>query len=83
MTNPCLRCGSMEPRHRISLECKVTKRVVGDRVVSRVGSQAGYRAGTIVRGYGNSIEYGVKWDEKFGRPRRSNSFSGWLNREGA
>ena len=91
MTFPCHRCGSTEPRHRISLdrkpdgelECKVTKRAIGDRVISRVGSQAGYRAGTIVRGYGNSIEYLVRWDERFGTPRESNNSSGWLAREGA
>jgi len=82
VTYPCKRCGSREPRHRISLECKVTKRAIGDRVISQVGSQAGDRAGTIVRGYGKSGEYLVRWDERFGTPRESNNSSGWLDREG-
>jgi hypothetical protein len=65
------------------LECKVTKRAVGDRVISQVGSQAGYRAGTIVIAWKGTIQYEVEWDERFGTPRRSLIDSGWLAREGA
>jgi hypothetical protein len=74
---PCTRCGSTEPGHRISLECKVIKRTLGDRVVTRVGTEAGVRAGTISRVW-SDVQYEVEWDDGH---RSITASTGWLEAE--
>ncbi len=74
---PCTRCGSTEPGHRISLECQVTKRALGDRVVTRVGTEAGVRAGTISRVW-STVQYEVEWDDGH---RSITCSTGWLQAE--
>lgn len=74
---PCTRCGSTELGHRISLECEVTKRALGDRVVTRVGTEAGVRAGTISRVW-SDVQYEVEWDDGH---RSITCSTGWLQQE--